>query len=131
MVQKWGIPSKIQEPTLQNNIRQVDNNDLRKENFLLTKENRENALIQIESQKIMVHKTYNNCVKYKNVNVVVWILYKAMGNKVETTYVKFLKTQEGPYHIYEITLGGLYQIESQRRKEELSWNGEHLKKYYM
>lgn len=84
---------------------------------------------QITKQNIP--KSYNKSMRYKSFNVWDWNLRKALGNKVETTYKKFIATWKSPYQIYDITIGDSYQIESHGRREELSQNGEQLKTYYM
>lgn len=70
-------------------------------------------------------------MRHKSFIVGDWVLRKVFENKVETTYREFTITSEDPDQIYDIILRGLDRIKSHRRREELSWNGEHLKKYYM
>lgn len=83
---KGVIPLKIQKPTIRSKIKQKDNNDLRKDDILLVEEKRENAMIQFESQKRIIKRSYNRFIKHKNFNIGDWAQWKALGNNVEATY---------------------------------------------
>lgn len=86
------------------------NDDIKKEDLLLNEEKIDNSLIQIESKKRMIPKSYNRSMKHKHFIIGDWILRKVLGNKGETTYEKISSSLEGPYQIYDVNLGSSYCI---------------------
>lgn len=108
------IPSKVQESILYSIITREENDGYRKNDLFLIDEKRENALIRLESQKRTIPKCYNKFDKSKNFSVEDWVLHKALDNKVQTNFEKFVATWEDPYVIYHITPKGSYRREREK-----------------
>lgn len=101
-------------------------------NLILLEENRENEMIRIETQKMIIQKLLDNAIKKRNFNMRDLVLRKALGNKVDCSAGKLEPTQERPCRILGLTLGEIYNLEDmERKKEDLSQNANHLRKYYI
>lgn len=65
-----------------------------------------------KGEKRIIQQSYNKQSRLK-------VLKSGIGS---TTLGKFVAIREGPYKIYDITLGGSYKIEGNKKPEDLSWN---------
>ena len=97
----------------------------------MIEERREVARIRMEAQKRRMARYYDSKVKERKFKVRDTVLRQVFQNTKEASAGALGYTWEGPYQITEVLRSGAYRLADPAEISiRLSWNAEHLKKYY-
>jgi hypothetical protein len=109
-----------------------DNTAARRVNLDLLPETRGNALLRSIAQKQRMTRQFNRHVKTRVLKKGDFVLQKveATGKIVEKG--KLGANWDGPFKIIRTVVPGTYELEDMKGKKlQRSWNGDHLKKFFI
>ena len=126
------IPLETGFPTLRTSTFSSDSIDgLLGKSLDLTKERRENAMVQLAYYQHKFKQGYDTNVKLRPLAVGDLMLRKVLGTTKNPTWEKLGPNWEGPYRITSIAGIGAYYLEDLDEKAVLHhWNVNNLKRYY-
>ena len=126
------IPTEVKVLSFRyDNFDEAANNSLLAAERDTIEERREVARIRMEAQKRRMARYYDSKVKERKFKVGDTVLRQVFQNTKEAGAGALGYSWEGPYQITKVLRSGAYRLADLAGIPlRLSWNAEHLKKYY-